>query len=217
VDIYIYLAKAMSVFLLPFDLSVSCLALANGSGFATGGGGYISNLFANDWQMAAARQVVLAGYGQARKAAALFEKYLGHVPVQSLFYDDLVIQHAASQLNFSCDILLKAYASLATHKCCLVSGHCWDNGSSKKFRHVLDKLKQTVYGRLAEDCLSRMHWVNLQAVLKLLPLFELSTWWLKSLGPAGGVERERQKHAFLLTNAALHPSMDLDLAEDLDS
>ncbi len=73
-DIYIYLAKAMSIFLPPFDLAVSCLALANSSGFAASSATYVSNIFANKWQMVTAQQVVLAGYGMAYKAATIFEK-----------------------------------------------------------------------------------------------------------------------------------------------
>ncbi len=39
-DIYMHLAKAMSVFFMPFDLAISCLALAEGA--------YASNLLTKD-------------------------------------------------------------------------------------------------------------------------------------------------------------------------
>ncbi len=74
--------------------------------------------------------------------------------MQSLFYDELVIQHAVSQLNFALDILLKKFTSLAMHKHCLVSGPCWDNRSSKKFWDILDKLKRAIYGQIVEGSLS---------------------------------------------------------------
>jgi hypothetical protein len=101
--------------------------------------------------------------------------------VRSLYYDQLVIQHVVGQLNFALDILLEVTVSAAMHKRCLISNRCWDprSGSKNKLRRVLDKLKRTIYGRLAENGLSQLLWVNLQAVLWLLPLLEVSLFWFQ--------------------------------------
>ncbi len=68
---YMHLAIAMSVFLMPFDLAISCLALAKGASIAVSSTPYASNLFTNDWQMMCARQAVLVGYRLAHEAAGL--------------------------------------------------------------------------------------------------------------------------------------------------
>ncbi len=166
----------MSVFLMPFDLAISWLALAVGASIAASGAPYTSNLFTNDWQMMCARQVVLVSYRLAREAAAVFEKNVGRIPMRSLYYDQLVIQHVVGQLNFALNILHEVTVSAAMHKCCLISNRCWDprSGSESKLRQVLDKLKRTIYGRLAENGLSKLLRVNLQAVLGLLPLLKVS-------------------------------------------
>ncbi len=65
-DVYVHLARAMSVFFVPIDLAIGCLALAEGASVAASGTPYASNLFTNDWQMTCARQAVLVGYRLAR-------------------------------------------------------------------------------------------------------------------------------------------------------
>jgi len=126
--------------------------------------------------MTCARQAVLVGYRLVRKAAAVFEKNVGCIPMRSLYYDHLVIQHMVGQLNFALYILLEVTVSAAMHKRCLISNRSWDPrlGSESKLRRVLDKLKRTIYGRLAENGLSQLLRVHLQAVLGLLPLLEVS-------------------------------------------
>ncbi len=147
---------------------------------------------------------MLVGYGLARKATTVLEKNLGRIPVRSLYYDQLVIQHVVGQLNFALDILLEVTVSAAMHKRCLISNRCWDprSGSKNKLRWVLDKLKRTIYGWLAENGLSQLLRVNLQAVLGLLPLLEVSLFWFQYEG-AGRSKRVRHCRAFLVANGAL--------------
>jgi hypothetical protein len=194
----------MSVFFMPIDLAISCLALAEGASIAASGAPYASNLFTKVWQMMCARQGVLVGYGLASEATAVFEKNLGRIPVRSLYYHQLVIQPMVGQLNFALDILLEVMVSAAMHKRCLISNRCWDprSGSKNKLRRVLDNLKRTIYGRLAENGLSQLLRVNLQAVLGLLPLLEVSLFQFQYKG-AGCAERVRHCCAFLVANGAL--------------
>ena len=93
--------------------------------------------------MTCARQVVFVGYGLAGEAAAIFEKNLGCIPVWSLYYDQLVMQHVVGQLNFALNILLEVYVGVAMHKRCLISNQCWDprSRSESKLRQLLDRLK----------------------------------------------------------------------------
>jgi hypothetical protein len=111
-----------------------------------------------------------------RTRRPVFEKNVGRIPVRSLYYDHLVIQHVVGQLNFALDILLEVTVSTAMHKHCLISNRCWDprSGNKSKFRQVLDKLKRTIYGWLAENGLSQLLRIYLQVVLGLLPLLEVS-------------------------------------------
>ena len=212
VDVYVHLAKAMAFFFLPFDVAISCLALAEGSTVFNGGGEWATNLFANPWQMTCARQAVLASYGLYDEAASLFLKNVGRIPIFSLFYDELVIDHLASQLNHTLDILFEMYVGRAMHKFC--SRSCWDPESSSmdKYEQLLRELKRTIHGRLAESKLSKQLEVNLRATLNLLPLFELTGERLKKHGHHAATLAEtldddaRQTRAFIEANLALRPN-----------
>jgi hypothetical protein len=131
-------------------------------------------MFANQWQMAAARHAVLVAYGLYSEAAAVFVRSLGRIPVCSLYYDELVIDHMLSQLNHALDILLEMYVSVLMHKFCDPDRNCWDpdSNSSTKLERILGQLKRTLYGRLAEENVSKSLRVNLRSTLNLLPLFE---------------------------------------------
>jgi len=215
VDVYVRLAMAMSTFYFILDLPLSCLALAEGSCVVTGGGACPTNVLANAWQMTCARQAVLATYGLYREAAALFEKNLGRIPVASFFYDDLVLVHVSSQLNWALDILLETYVGQLIHKFCANSKECWDpvSGSRDKYDRLLDRLKRMIHGRLAESNVSERLRVNLLAVLKLLPLFEMSMFRLRP-GLIGRQLNDRLARAFRKAHLALRTDV-LD-AEDRD-
>jgi hypothetical protein len=215
VDVYVNLAMAMSAFNFVLDLPLSALALAEGSAVVTGGGACPTNVLANAWQMTCARQAVLAAYGLHREAAAIFEKNLGRIPVCSFFYDDLVLVHVASQLNWALDILLELYVSQLIHKFCANSKECWDpnSGSRDKFVRLVDRLKRMIYGRLAESNLSERLRTNLLAVLKLLPLFEMSMVRLKPNMPSR-LQNDRHARAFREAHTAVRT--DAFDAEDRD-
>jgi hypothetical protein len=231
VDVYIHLAKAMAVFFLPFDLAISCLTLADGSAALPGGDVHASNMFANQWQMAAARHAVLVAYGLYSEAAAVFVRMLGRIPVCSLYYDELVIDHMLSQLNHALDILLEMYVSVLMHKFCDPDRNCWDpdSNSSTKLERILGQLKRTLYGRLAEENVSKSLRVNLRSTLNLLPLFEEAGKKIKfpathrSLSTEQERDRDAQRnrafinaHSALRFNAPLRPESRL-LAARLSS
>ena len=180
VDVLVRLAASLSTFHVFLDLPLSCLALADGSSAVTGGVARCSNLLANRWQMAVARHEVLVAYGLHREASDLFVKNLGRVPSSSHLYDQLVLSHVWSQLCLSLDLLLETYVSLAMHKFCQAARECWKDWDL--LEQTLARLERTVHGRLAEGSISQRLRVNLEGVLRLLPLLKHSRYRLDQNG-----------------------------------
>jgi hypothetical protein len=104
------------------------------------------------------------------------------------------------------------YVSVLMHKFCDPDRNCWDPDSNSvtKFERILGQLKRTLYGRLAEENVSKSLCVNLRSTLNLLPLFEQTGEKIKfpathrSLSVVQERDREAlQTRAFLNAHAAL--------------
>jgi hypothetical protein len=109
---------------------------------------------------------------------------LGRVPSSSHLYDQLVLSHVWLQLCLSLDLLLEMYVSLAMHKFCQAARECWDTGNNNRdlLEQTLARLERTVHGRLAEGSVSQRLRVNLEGVLRLLPLLKHSRYRLDQNG-----------------------------------
>jgi hypothetical protein len=175
VDVYARLAVSMSAFYFRFDLPLSCLAMAEGTADIVRAGAS-PNPLANWWQMTAARHAVMAAYKLHEEAAFLFARNVGRISTCSLYYDDLVLTHISSQLEYAVDMLLEMYTTMAMHKRCAVVQVCWDPKRTTRQRllTLLDRLRRTLHGRLAEPNASQRLQVNARAVLNFLPLIESS-------------------------------------------
>jgi hypothetical protein len=206
---------AMSAFTFVLVLPLSCLALAKGSCIITSGGACPTNVLANAWQMTCARQAVLAAYGLHGEAAVLFEKNLVCIPMCSYFYDNLVLVHAASHLNWALNILLEMYVRQIIHKFCANSKEGWDphSGSRDKYQRVLDQLKQLISSQPARSNVRERLRANLVAVWKLLFLFEESMFQLRPNMP-DRLQTARHTRAFCKAHLTLQN--DLTDREDRD-
>jgi hypothetical protein len=91
-----------------------------------------------------------------------------------------VLSHVWSQLCLSLDLLLETYVSLAMHKFCQAARECWKDWDL--LEQTLDRLERTVHGRLAEGSISQRLRVNLEGVLRLLPLLKHSRFRLDRNG-----------------------------------
>jgi hypothetical protein len=67
-------------------------------------------------------------------------------------------------------MLLELYTSVAMHRRCAVIQMCsYPKGEARsKLRHLLDRLKRTLHGQLAEPNISGRLWVNAKAILNIV-------------------------------------------------
>jgi hypothetical protein len=95
-----------------------------------------------------------------------------------------VLSHVWSQLCLSLDLLLEMYVSLAMRKFCQAARECWDSdaGNRDLLEQTLARLGRTVHGWLAKGSISQRLRVNLEGVLRLLPLLKHSRYQLDQNG-----------------------------------